>query len=79
MGNAIRTVGAVGLLILLGACQTIQPPGTRPLGMIGQGAAVMPQSVPPCYRTLAKVDCHTAPLAGAESRRVGYFHFDAQD
>jgi hypothetical protein len=47
--------------------------------MIGQGAAVMPQSVPPCYRTLAKVDCHTAPLVGAEGRRVGYYHFDARD
>jgi hypothetical protein len=25
-----------------------------------------------CYRTLAKVDCHSAPVPGAESRRVGW-------
>ncbi len=25
-----------------------------------------------CYRTLAKVDCHSEPLPGAESRRVGW-------
>lgn len=26
-----------------------------------------------CYRTLARVDCHEAPLPGAERRRVGSF------
>ncbi|MGF1628723.1 MAG: hypothetical protein ACFCUT_04580 [Kiloniellaceae bacterium] len=26
-----------------------------------------------CYRTLADVDCHAAPLAGEESRRVGFY------
>ncbi len=25
-----------------------------------------------CYRTLANVDCHAAPVPGAESRRVGW-------
>ena len=25
-----------------------------------------------CYRTLAKVDCHSEPLPGAESRRIGW-------
>jgi hypothetical protein len=27
----------------------------------------------PCYRTLADVDCHAAPLAGEETRRVGFY------
>jgi hypothetical protein len=27
----------------------------------------------PCYRTLAEVDCHARPLAGEESRRVGFY------
>ena len=27
----------------------------------------------PCYRTLAEVDCHVFPLAGEESRRVGFY------
>jgi hypothetical protein len=27
----------------------------------------------PCYRTLAAVDCHTEPLTGEESRRVGFY------
>jgi hypothetical protein len=26
-----------------------------------------------CYRTLAEVDCHDRPLAGEESRRVGFY------
>lgn len=26
-----------------------------------------------CYRTLAAVDCHAAPLPGEESRRVGFY------
>lgn len=26
-----------------------------------------------CYRTLAEVDCHAAPLAGEERRRVGFW------
>ena len=26
-----------------------------------------------CYRTLAAVDCHAVPLAGAEGRRVGFY------
>lgn len=26
-----------------------------------------------CYRTLARVDCHTAPLKGEESRLVGAY------
>ena len=26
-----------------------------------------------CYRTLARVDCHAAPLPGEESRRVGWY------
>lgn len=31
-----------------------------------------------CYRTLARVDCHDAPLAGAKGRSVGSFHELAQ-
>ncbi len=27
----------------------------------------------PCYRTLAEVDCHPAPLPGEESRRVDFY------
>lgn len=27
----------------------------------------------PCYRTLGTVDCHSAPLPGEESRRVGFY------
>ena len=26
-----------------------------------------------CYETLARVDCHAAPLANAQARRVGWF------
>ncbi len=26
-----------------------------------------------CYRTLGVVDCHAVPLAGEESRRVGFY------
>lgn len=26
-----------------------------------------------CYRTLAEVDCHTAPLAGEANRQVGFY------
>ena len=26
-----------------------------------------------CYRTLADVDCHSAPLPGEESREVGWY------
>ena len=27
----------------------------------------------PCYRTLGEVDCHTVPLPGEETRRVGFY------
>ncbi|WP_420349099.1 hypothetical protein [Pelagibius sp.] len=27
----------------------------------------------PCYRTLAEVDCHAAPLPGEENRRVAFY------
>ena len=32
-----------------------------------------------CYRTLGEVDCHAAPLPGAETRRVGYFDAPPED
>ncbi|MDJ0936681.1 MAG: hypothetical protein QNJ06_19260 [Kiloniellales bacterium] len=32
-----------------------------------------------CYRTLGEVDCHAAPLPGAETRRVGYFDAPLED
>ena len=31
----------------------------------------------PCYRTLARVDCHAMPLPGESGRRVGYFDWSA--
>ncbi len=30
-----------------------------------------------CYRTLARVDCHSAPLPGEAARRVGFFDWAA--
>lgn len=43
--------------------------------LAGCGAAPLPKlsyAERPCYRTLAEVDCHARPLAGEESRRVGF-------
>lgn len=32
-----------------------------------------------CYETLARVDCHAAPLAGGEARQVGWFDAPVAD
>ena len=71
-------VAAVLVSLSLAAC-------TNPLARFAPGEAEVvragwyePAPRPPraprtCYRTLARVDCHSAPLAGEEPRRVGWF------
>ncbi len=53
-----RLLMAITMATLLAAC-TAEP---------GPGLAARY-----CYRTLAEVDCHTQPLPGEASRKVGFF------
>jgi hypothetical protein len=43
------------------------------LVLAGCGDATLVYAERACYRTLAEVDCHAAPLPGEESRRVGFY------
>jgi hypothetical protein len=52
--------GAAGALLLVAGC------AAEPLPKLTYAER-------PCYRTLAEVDCHARPLAGEESRRVGFY------
>ncbi len=58
-----RLFAAFTLIALLGACAP------------GPGELVTRY----CYRTLAEVDCHAAPLPGEASRQVGFFDQAALD
>ncbi len=59
-----RLSAAFMMIALLGAC----------------GPAPAPElTARYCYRTLAEVDCHAAPLPGEASRQVGYFDQAALD
>lgn len=57
LGRWRAVVWAVGVGAVLSGC------AERPLRVVDRF----------CYRTLAEVDCHTAPLAGELNRRVGFY------
>ncbi len=59
MSHPWTGAGLVTALLALSACSVPQPHYVY--------------AQPACYRTLASVDCHSAPLAGEESRRVGHY------
>lgn len=56
--GAVPGSAALALLLLAGCAE---PPVT------------LTYAERPCYRTLAEVDCHARPLAGEETRRVGFY------
>ncbi len=81
-----RATVIVGLALLLSACQTgpgvsgqgpvvVEPAGSS----VAMGGETGIKSIAPCYRTLAKVDCHSISLAAERNRRVGYFHGPSTD
>lgn len=71
-------VAAVICALFLGACSNpFKKLAPNEAELIRQGwyeptpqAALAPRY---CYETLARVDCHAAPLANAQARRVGWF------
>ena len=57
----LGTGSAAVAMLLLAGCETAQP------------FPKLTYAERPCYRTLAAVDCHSDPLIGEESRRVGFY------
>jgi hypothetical protein len=65
-GNKVRSRylglgSAAGAVLLLAGCASPEP------------FPKLTYAERPCYRTLAAVDCHSQPLTGEETRRVGFY------
>ena len=76
---AIRVVSMVAVAVWLAACVNPLAPFAPDAADIREAVwyeaeAPLPAEPRYCYRTLARVDCHSAPLFGQASRLVASTH-----